>query len=428
MITLPCILVSALLLAGAVPAVPPPDKSEVVIPDATAFIRPDYQPLANLLSISDRNVPTSDNAFKVINVGPEFGELLFKDFRDAKRLIEMELFLFGNDKDGYAARDLLLSKVQEGVEVRYVHDDFGNFFDSIFDGRKVMTGFYDQMSRGGMDVRHYSPLYNLDRTFVCAGQRQHRKIIIVDEEIAYTGGMNITEGSISGWNDCMLRITGPAVSCLRSEWTRIWNPMAAGNKGDVHMKVKAYGEPSAEGKIMQVVPDGADVPAHMAEEAFIWTLDNAREYVWFQTPYFIPNRPLLKALKRAAERGVDVRVIIPLEGDLPVFEPVMRSYFKTCIESGVKLYLRNPPFVHSKTFVCDDYLVSIGSTNLDKLSLKRNFEVNVYIYDEPTALDLKAVCEDYCADSVVVTPELFETWTGSEKFNQKIQRMVSPWL
>ena len=240
--------------------------------------------------------------------------------------------------------------------------------------------------------------------------------------------MNITEGSISGWNDCMLRITGPAVSCLRSEWTRIWNPMAPGNKGDVHMRVKADGEPSAEGKIMQVVPDGADVPAHMAEEAFIWTLDNAREYVWFQTPYFIPNRPLLKALKRAAERGVDVRVIIPLEGDLPVFEPVMRSYFKTCIESGVKLYLRNPPFVHSKTFVCDDYLVSIGSTNLDKLSLKRNFEVNVYIYDEPTALDLKAVCEDYCADSVVVTPELFETWTGSEKFNQKIQRMVSPWL
>ena len=400
----------------------------MTIPDATAFIRPDYQPLANLLSISDASVPTCGNSFEVITRGPDFGELLFKDFRDAKRLIEIEVFLFGDDKDGNIARDILFSKVQEGVEVRYLHDSFGNFFDSIFDGRPVLKGFFDEMSANGMNVRDYTPLYNIDRSYAKPGQRQHRKIIVVDEEVAYTGGMNITEGSISGWNDCMLRVTGPAVSCLRSEWSRLWNPIAVGQKGDVHIDLHPSPSSSEDGKILQIVPDGADIPAHMAEEAMIWALQNAREYVWFQTPYFVPNRPLLKALKKAAERGLDVRVIIPLEGDLPAFEPLMRSYFKTCIDSGVKLYLRNPPFVHSKTFVCDDYLVSIGSTNLDKLSLKRNYELNVYIYDEPTALDLKGVCEEYCADSIVVTPEMFDTWDGKEKFSQMLLRFFSPWI
>ena len=419
-------MLSAVLFAG--PAIPPSDKVEVDIPNAMSLIRPEYQPLASRLSISDASIPTDGNEFKVIFRGPEFGELLYKDFREAKRLIELELFLFGNDKDGYEARDILFSKVQEGVEVRYVHDSFGNFFDSIFDGRPVFTGFYNEMSKGGMNVRDFSPLYNIDRSYAEPGRRQHRKIIIIDEKVAYTGGMNITEGSISGWNDCMMRITGPAVSCLRSEWSRIWNYVAPGKKGDVQVNLQPSDVPLSSGKVLQVVPDGADIPAHMAEEAIVWTLENARDYVWFQTPYFIPNNAIVRALKKAAERGVDVRVIIPLEGDLPAFEPVMRSYFKTCLDSGVKLFLRNPPFVHSKTFVCDDYLVCVGSTNLDKLSLKRNYEMNVYIYDEPTAQDFKSEYLKYFDDSYLVTPQIYDTWDGKEKFKQHLLRVFSPWL
>ena len=422
------ILLSTLLFAGSVPAAPPPQNVPVEIPDASAFIRPEFQPFARLLSISGASVPTSGNQFEVITRGPDFGDLLFTDFRNAKRLIEMELFLFGDDKDGLAARELLVSRVQDGVEVKYVHDSFGNFFDAIFDGRPVMDGFFTNMSKRGMQVRDYSPMYRIYWTLTDPGQRQHRKIIVIDEEIAYTGGMNITEGSISGWNDCMLRLTGPSVPCLRSEWARTWNRTKSGKKGDVFMDIHPVEAPSAEGKIVQIVPDGPDIPAHTAEESYIWALENAKDYIWFQTPYFIPNRQLLGALKKAAERGLDVRVVIPLEGDLPAFEPVIRSYFKTCVESGVKLYLRNPPFVHSKTFVCDDYLVCIGSTNLDKLSLKRNYEVNVYIYDEPTALDLKSVYQDYFSNSVIVNQELFDSWTGKEKFNQKLQRLISPWL
>ena len=387
------------------------------------LIRPEYQEFAHNMAISPASLPTSGNDIRIITVGKDFGELLYKDFRDAGNQIEMELFLFGDDSDGREARDILFSKVKEGVEVKYTHDAFGNFFDSIFDGRPVFKGFYDQMAAGGINVRYFSTLLAFHRSFSTPAQRQHRKIIVMDEKVAYTGGMNITEGSISGWNDCMLRVTGPAVQSLRDIWTLNWNYVG----GLFGKKVRVGLEPSAEspvpeGKILQVVPDGPDISAHMAEDAMVWVLENARDYVWFQTPYFIPSGTLLKALKKAAERGLDVRVIIPLVGDLPTFEPVIRSYFKTCLDSGVKVYQRNPPFVHSKTFVCDDYLYCVGSTNLDKLSLKRNYEVNVYIYDEASALEGKETFQEALADSELVTPELFETWDGKEKFNQKFLR------
>lgn len=422
MVSLVSILMSAMLFA-------PADSTCVPVSDATSLIRPDYQQFARNLSISPACLPTSGNEFRVITAGKDFGESLYRDFRDASRLIEMELFLFGDDSDGREARDILFQKVKEGVVVRYTHDSFGNFFDSIFDGRPVFRGFFTQMSKGGMEVRDFSTLLALHSTFSTPGQRQHRKIIIMDEQVAYTGGMNITEGSISGWNDCMLRITGPAVKCLRDIWSLNWNNAPGLFRKKVHVGLAKSGEaPSAEGKVLQVVPDGPDIHAHTAEDAMVWVLDNAREYVWFQTPYFIPTRTLLKSLKAAAERGLDVRIIIPLEGDLPAVEPALRSYFKTCLDSGVKLYQRNPPFVHSKNFICDDYLVSIGSTNLDKLSLKRNYEVNVFIYDEQTASECKAVFQDAISDSQLVTPAIFDTWSGKEKFSQILLRAASPWL
>lgn len=422
MISLTCLLLSALLLAG-------PGEGVVLMQDATSLVRPEYRALASKLAIAPAYAPTSGNEFIILNTGRDFGEMLYKDFNDAGRLIEFELFLFGFDKDGVIVRDTLFSKVRQGVEVRYTHDSFGNFFDSIFDGRPVFKGFYDDMLRGGINLRDFTPWWNLHRTYSNAGRRQHRKIIIMDEKVAYTGGMNFTEGSLSGWGDCMLRITGPAVTDLRAIWAQNWNSMAKKKSDRVDLDIRLSEDaPTESGKILQVVPDGPDMPAYMAEEAIVWALENAKEYVWFQTPYFIPTSTVLRAMKKAAERGLDVRVIVPLVGDLPAIEPTIRSYFKTCVKSGVKIYQRYPPFDHSKTFLCDDYLVSIGTTNLDKLSLKRIYEVNTYIYDEETALSYKHLFLERQANSEPVTEELFDTWTSGEKFKQGLMRIVSPWL
>ena len=404
-----------------------PDSLCVNIEDATPYIRPEFRPMARMLTLSPEFTPTCGNTFQLITQGNVYGDMLFQDLRDARELIELELFLFCDDSDGNRVRDLLFQKADEGVEVRYTHDAFGNMFDSIFDGRPIFRGYYAEMSRRGIKKAEYAPLWGLDPTYVTPGVRNHRKINIIDRKIAYTGGMNISEGSISGWGDAMLRIQGPAVDCLRAIFLRNWNSSVCA-KDKVKKKISVSPSGPPEGKIMQAVADGADVPSHTTEDIIVWVLDNARDYVWFQTPYFLPNRPVLKAFKRAADRGVDVRVLIPIESDLPALDPAYHTSFKTCTQSGVKLIYLKPPFNHSKTFVCDDYLVFVGSSNIDKLSLKRAYEVNTLIYDEQTARQQKSRLEEAQEGSTLIGQDLFDTWTGSEYFKQALFSLISPWL
>lgn len=421
-------LLLSLLTAAALFSSPIDSSAVVCLPDATNLIKPEFQPLARMLSIEPGAIPTCGNSVHYIYAGKDYKDLLTKDLQDAKELIELELFLYGQDPDGQFVKGILYDKIKQGVEVRYTHDSFGNFFDNIFDGRKVFTGYYDDMPRNGMNVRNFSPILRIDPVYTYPGQRNHRKINIIDKHIAYTGGMNITEGSMSGWGDSHMRITGPAVQSLRSVLLKNWNDLAHGKSEREELVINTEPATSAGGTILQVVADGADMPANMTEEFIVWALDNAKEYVWFQTPYFGPTAPVLKAIKRAAERGLDVRLLIPSETDLPATNPAIRSFFKTCTDSGVKIIYRTGPFNHSKTFVCDDYLTWIGSSNLDGLSLKRLFEVNVLIYDEATALDNKRIFLEGSDGGTLVGEDLYSTWDGKEKFMQRLLRLATPWL
>ncbi|MBO4455215.1 MAG: phosphatidylserine/phosphatidylglycerophosphate/cardiolipin synthase family protein [Bacteroidales bacterium] len=421
-----CIL--ALLIGAALLGAPSDSTDTVYIDDATPLVKAEFRNLARMLAISPGYVPTSGNDFELITSGKHYGELLYNDFRSAQNLIELELFLFGQDDDGAEARDILFERIKEGVEVRYTHDNFGNFFDNIFDGRKVFTGYYTNLAKGGFNMRNFAKWWRMDPTFTSPGNRNHRKINIIDKQIAYTGGMNITEGSISGWGDAHLRITGPAVQCLRSILLLNWNDLATRKSEIEKLDINLGGNPVPGGKILQVVPDGADQPAYMAEDAMVWVLDHARDYVWFETPYFLPTRALTNALKRAAGRGVDVRVIIPTDSDLPALDPAFRSCLEECVKGGVSIMYRRPPFNHSKTFLCDDYLTCVGSTNLDKLSLKRLYEVNVYIYDQETALQRKAYLIDAQEGATPADQAMFDAWDGSERLKQFIFGFASPWL
>ena len=419
-------LLYSFLIAASLLAAP---SDTVTVKDATPLIRPEFQGLARKLAISPAFVPTTGNEYELISSGKQYADLLYADFRAAASLIELELFLFGQDPDGARARDILFEKVKEGVEVRYTHDSFGNFFDNIFDGRKVFTGYYDSLSRGGINVRDFSPFYRIDPTLCNPTWRNHRKINIIDKRIAYTGGMNITEGSISGWGDAMLRITGPAVQSLRSILLLNWNDLARRKSEREELNLTVRGNATADGgTILQVVADGADQPAFMAEEAIVWVLEHARDYVWFETPYFLPDKPIIDALGKAAARGVDVRIILPIDSDLPALDPAYRSCLERCFRKGAKILYRKPPFNHSKTLLCDDYLLSVGSTNLDKMSLRSLYEVNVYIYDEPEALRHRRYLEDAMEGAQEVDQAFIDAWDSRERFRQFIFGIISPFL
>ncbi|MBP5720216.1 MAG: phosphatidylserine/phosphatidylglycerophosphate/cardiolipin synthase family protein, partial [Bacteroidales bacterium] len=369
--------------------------------------------------------PTSCNSLEVITDGLRYKELFTDDLLKMSEGVEIECLLFGDDAVGHEVKEMLVDKVLEGAHVRYMHEPFGNFFDSFFDNRPVLTGFYLQMERDGIDKRNFITPY---KTFCHTRNLNHRKISVIDGGVAYTGGMNITQGSMGSWGDTHIRVTGPAASDLRAIFFQNWNAFR-GNGGEaVPLAVCVAPEQASRyGIILQTVADGPDVPAHTCMEAVIWALDHASSYIYFQTPYFCPPQRVVKAMKRAAERGVDVRIIIPGACDISLCDPVNRSYYKTLTKSGVKVYQREQ-FNHSKVFVCDDYLGCIGSSNLDWLSMRYLYEINTFLYDSGTASRMKANFLERAEESELVTDETIKGWSAGEKMLQGVSRLLIPVL
>lgn len=411
-----------LLLSAAILSSP---GDTVFVSDATPLVREEFQPLARMLSMTPAFVPTSGNSLEVITDGLRYKELFTDDVLKLSETVEIECLLFGDDAVGHEVKEMLVDKVLEGAHVRYMHEPFGNFFDSFFDNRPVLTGFYLQMERDGIDKRNFITPY---KTFCHTRNLNHRKISVIDGGVAYTGGMNITQGSMGSWGDTHIRVTGPAASDLRAIFFQNWNAFR-GNGGEaVPLAVCAAPEQaSQDGIILQTVADGPDVPAHTCMEAVIWALDHASSYIYFQTPYFCPPQRVVKAMKRAAERGVDVRIIIPGACDISLCDPVNRSYYKTLTKSGVKVYEREK-FNHSKVFVCDDYLGCIGSSNLDWLSMRYLYEINTFLYDSGTASRMKANFLERAEESELVTDETIKGWSAGEKMLQGVSRLLIPVL
>ena len=213
--------------------------------------------------------------------------------------------------------------------------------------------------------------------------------MVVDGKVAYTGGMNLNDNYFYRWRDTHLRIEGPSVNILEAAF--VDNLLTSG--GTLSHPLTYYFtsrfEPSPapfEGKSLQVVTDAAEYPFTSAQLGYEWVLANAKNYVYLQTPYFMPPEPILDALKSAALRGVDVRIMLPEKVDTPLMGLGNQSYYEECAAAGIKIYIRGGNFIHSKTMVADDYISVVGASNLDTRSFQLNSEVNTFIYDREAAV------------------------------------------
>ena len=401
----------------------------VYIQDATSLIREQYRPLARFLTFIPASIPTVGNDMEIITDGRRYRQLLTADFSGAKDYIELETMLFASDTSGRFFKDLLLQKVKDGVAVRYTHDNVANLFDNMFDGRTFFNGFYTDMRKRGIDMRNFKPLRRVNDGFYPISSWNHRKISIVDGDVAYVGGMNINDGSMGFWEDTHIRLKGPAVMSLRSMFLQNWNMLSVTRDGRIPLHlVRSETPASGDGPVFQLFADGPDVPAHSVQDALIWTLENASRYVYIATPYFMPTNRLVKAMKSAATRGVDVRVLIARDADMEIASPVNHSYYKNCVRSGVRIFERVDRFVHSKVFVADDYLLYIGSSNMDKQSLLKLYEAGAMIYDEQTATFNAQKFLDDLNGTEEVTETTFAGWSASERFKQKFYRPISFWM
>lgn len=345
---------------------------------------------------------TGKNDIKVYTSAEEKYSDLLRDIENAKETVNLLYFIVQNDEIGKKLLSILEKKADEGVEVRFLYDGFGSL-------RTPYRAFSKLKHHKNGHIAAFLPLNIFSYSII--NHRNHRKLAIIDGEIAYLGGMNIGDEYMgkkkpTPWRDTHMRIVGGAVSeiqrvfCLDWEFTTGENVLA--------MREKFFKKSKSTHNLpVQIVASGPDSPAEEIKCGMIKMMTHAKKYIYLQTPYFAPDKPFLEALKAAAETGVDVRVMIPSVPDKKYVYYTTMSYMDELMLAGVKVY-RYPGFIHSKTMVCDDEICTIGTTNIDVRSFVLHFEINAFIYSVEEAKKNRNIFLEDMEKSENLTMEIYK--------------------
>lgn len=402
------------------------------------LIKEDFRPLARLLGKDRFPTVSGGNSVEIITNGQRKYELLMADIMAARESIHVEYFHFGADKGAKAVREALMQKAREGVKVRFINENLANL--------PITPGYYNKMREAGVEVEKFTdPKRHLINFATKINYRDHRKVVVIDGRIGYTGGMNVNDHYFNLWRDTHMRITGPAVASLQFMFLDIW--LTAGGTLDRPLMdlfpmlpedgdttgIKEFTSldsplPTLSGKLLQLTPDEPDSSYPLIQLSHEWAISHAKKYIWLQTPYFVPPEPLLNAMKVAALSGVDVRLMVPRKTDNFFMRPVNESFYTECLEAGVRIFLRGGEFIHSKTFVCDDYLSTIGTANIDFRSFDLDYEVNTYFYDEEVALMNKRIFEADMELSEELTIGQWSARPWYRRLAEYIMRLFAPML
>ena len=354
-----------------------------------------YKPLIDLFVNQNLSLPFKDNEVEVCLNGTEFFPSLLRDIAQAKNHIHIDMYIIADDALGLLVADALIDKAREGVEVRLIYDDVGCW--------NVKHRFFERMREEGIEAVPFMPVHFPQFTSK-VNYRNHRKIIVIDGQVGYIGGMNIAmRYARESWRDTMLRVTGGGVYALQRAFLVDWYFVDRSLLSDRKYYPSIADKTLPNDTISQVVTSGPVTPYPEIMQGYVRIIMGARRYLYIETPYFLPNESVLFALKTAALGGVDVKVICPMHSDARFVEWASRSYLREVVEAGVQVSLYTEGFLHSKLLVCDDAIATCGSTNLDFRSFENNFEANIFYYGEDVALKLKEVFLKDMEQSVLLT-------------------------
>ncbi len=384
--------------------------------------------LVDLFVNQSFSLPFKDNQIDIMTDGYAFFPELLRDISNARHHIHILMYIFEDDSLGRLVRDALIDKSRQGVMVRVIIDDVGCW--------KVDHQFFEQMREEGIEVASYLPVRFPSFTSK-VNYRNHRKLIVIDGQVGYIGGMNIALRYVQGtgdqpWRDTMLRICGGAVYGLQRAFLIDWYFIDRTLITDrvYYPPLSTLNSPlSTNNCLAQIVTSGPTNPYPEIMQGFVRAILAARRYVYIETPYFLPNEPVLFAIKTAAKAGVDVRIVCPLRSDAHFTDWASRSYQREAYEAGVKVYLYQSGFLHSKLMVCDDSLTTCGSTNVDFRSFENNFEANVFIYDEGMAIRMRNVFLRDQENSILLTDLPRRLYPSFKKrLWESLTRLLSPLL
>lgn len=382
------------------------------------------KPHAELIKLfENQNValPFQDNNVEVYADGYEFFPALLQAMKKAKEHIHIVTYIFDDDALGRLIADALMEKAKEGVVVRVIYDDVGCW--------KTKDKFFRRMREGGVEIQPFLPVRFPSLTSK-VNYRNHRKICVIDGTTGFIGGMNIASRYVKGegrpWRDTHLKVEGKAVYGLQTafltDWYFVTQTLISGDEYYPAM------EKRDKGALVQVVTSDPTSRWPELMQGYIRILLEARRYVYIETPYFLPTEPVSFALRTCALAGVDVRVLMPRKGDSKMVHWASRSFIDDMLDAGVKFYLYEKGFNHSKLLVCDDNLCSCGSANVDFRSFENNFEANAFIYDTKTVNEMKKVFFDDMAHCRRLDAETFDKRPFLEKLWESVMRLFSPLL
>ena len=377
------------------------------------------------------------NKVVLLDDGPATMRAMLAAIRSARHHINLETYIFEADEVGQGLADLLIQKKKAGVTVNLIYDSVGSL--------DTPREFFDRLRTAGVNVLEYNPVNparaggNWD-----INQRDHRKILVVDGRVAFTGGVNISkvygkssflrskrsqsppkDAKEAAWRDSHMQIEGPVVAEFQKLFLETWQRKTGESLPDANYFPPLKPEGNALVRAIGSTPDHADFAVY---KTYISAFAHADKYIHLTAAYFVPDRQVVQAMIDAAQRGVDVRVIFPSFSDVGLMLHAGRSYYDELLAGGIKVYERKTAMLHAKTAVIDGVWSTIGSTNLDMRSFLHNDEVNAVVISTDFAERMEALFQRDLRESVEVTAEEWRQRGLRERLREWAVRMFEYWL
>ncbi len=371
-----------------------------------------------------------DNRVEIYNSGERMFASLLEDISRAREYINLQFYIIANDQLGRRVADALIERARAGVRIRVIYDYVGSWGDKSL-------SLFNRMRAEGIEVHSFFRI-QLSEKLSRLNWRNHRKVVVIDGQVGYIGGMNVAQRyidggkSFAGWRDMAVRVEGPAVIALQHNFAIDWKFMGYDLLTDEVTPAAEEDRSPRKDEIAdvtaQIISSGPTDRWGNSQMLFLRAITGARRRIFIQTPYFLPSETLQAALQCAALSGVDVRLMVPRRSDSAVLTHASASFVEESLLAGIKVYFYDGGMLHSKMMLVDNDFVTIGSTNFDYRSFEHNFEENILMYSRAVN---ERVAELFKADqerSVAVKLSEWNQRPRALKVRESLCRLLSPIL
>lgn len=366
-----------------------------------------------------------DNDIDVFTNGNDKFTALKEDLRSAKHFIHLQYYIIKNDVLFNEIKDILVEKAKEGVEVRVLFDAMGC--------RSVRHKYWKELNAKGVKTAEFFPAM-FGWLQLRINYRNHRKIVVIDNRVAYVGGYNIGKEYIGldkkfgHWRDTHLRIRGSAVLALQIRFILDWNYTAGENLLQNASLLEGNVPGTRDFCKMQIISSGPDNTTEQIRDNYLRLITKAEKSIYIQTPYFIPDEALLNALKIAVHSGIEVNIMIPCMPDHPFVYWATYSYVGDMVMAGANCYTYNDGFLHSKGIIVDGKVFCYGTANMDIRSFALNFEVNAVVYNQKKAHEMEEIFREDLKHCTQITRDVYVVRPLWLRLKEQVCRLLSPLL